>query len=85
MGAISRLKTVCDILGTDIAAAAQTERWGGAGPVRLLLGGEDSPAETKRTHKDQRSAHFGFFVSLGSLASDCISRSCNNAAAAVRN
>src|SRR5262245_58525949 len=30
--------------GSDIATGAQTERRGGAGPVRGLLGGKDPPA-----------------------------------------
>jgi hypothetical protein len=34
------LLAVCD-RWTDIAASAQTERRGGAGPVRGLLGGKD--------------------------------------------
>jgi hypothetical protein len=35
---------VCDLMVTDNAAGAQTERRGEAGPGRVLLGGETSPA-----------------------------------------
>src|SRR5262245_48510660 len=37
---ISFARVVC-VRGRDIAAGAQTERRGGAGPVRGLLGGKD--------------------------------------------
>jgi hypothetical protein len=43
-GASSHVEVVCDILEADNAAGAQTKRRGGDAPVRLLLGGEDSPA-----------------------------------------
>ncbi|HKB34894.1 MAG TPA: hypothetical protein VKD72_00475 [Gemmataceae bacterium] len=35
---------VCGTVGKDNAVGAQTERRGGAGPVRALLGGENAPA-----------------------------------------
>jgi hypothetical protein len=38
---ISFLKTVCGIMATATHPGAQTERRGGAGPVRGLLGGKD--------------------------------------------
>jgi hypothetical protein len=37
-------------LGKIIPPSAQTERWGDAGPVRTLLGGEHSPAAFLLVH-----------------------------------
>jgi hypothetical protein len=40
----------------DIAAGAQTERWGGARPVRSLLGGKTSPATFDHYLTQRRAA-----------------------------
>src|SRR5262249_51703673 len=42
---VSFLKAVCDIMVTATYPGAQTERRGGAGPVRDLLGGKASSAD----------------------------------------
>jgi hypothetical protein len=41
MGSLLFVNVVCPIMGPATFSGAQTERRGGAGPVRGLLGGKD--------------------------------------------
>jgi hypothetical protein len=61
---VSFVKAVCDIMVTAIYPGAQTERRGGAGPVRGLLGGKDLTGRISRSYANMNSLEITFLNRL---------------------
>ena len=66
---VSFVKAVCDIMVTATSPGAQTERRGGAGPVRGLLGGKDLTGRISRSYANINSLEITFLNRLRSVVS----------------